>query len=711
MKLTRWMGILLFACLSVTPLYALTDDDTAKAKAPSATASATDDTSKTKDGGDSSTNKNSSSSPAPAPNAKVAALLDVLVKKGILAPAEASQIRNASPDAELQLLVDALNRKGILSAADLTAVADSGAAPATSSAAAPAGPTFVASAVPPNTAAVSASSSEVQQQGQNPTPRNPQPQTQAAGTEPVSSRPAVPGVVPAVVPIRALPIDPPTKDGLVAAFKAGAVKVTPYGFIKASAAHDSSSPNGDDFPFVGLFLSSTSLLNTGPTKDPEFHLKARSTRFGANFEWPDPSPKLVVTGRVEGDFEGNFSEVDNRDVTSLRSNALQLRLAYVRLDFAANDKTDLFFEGGQDWAIFSSTVLPNLFETTFLGAFYGTIYDRSPQFRFGTTYKISEWRNLKISPEFALMMPSTGQIEKLGSLGVTGQIGQAEREGADSGKPELESRVVLQFQLDKAPGVASAELFWAGFYSHRESIVTTSNYGTPTKSCLANLVLCDLYQAAFPTGFTTSSKQYGNQAGFQLPTRFATLVGSAYFGGDLRFFLGGQVNSYATDITGLSNPITFATVDGGPLAAAGAATLATVNGTSLVAVAPQKPIRSFGGFLNLGLPVSRWFNADPKGRMGGWQVYLHIGKDQVVHRDLTNPNYAASANTLSPLPLLMGKMFAATLYYKLNPWCTFGTEYSIYATRLAPGVNYTIAGSLSNEWQDHRIEVGPVFTF
>ncbi len=171
--------------------------------------------------------------------------------------------------------------------------------------------------------------------------------------------------------------------------------------------------------------------------------------------------------------------MDNRDVTSIRSNALQLRLAYVRLDYAATDKMDLFFEGGQDWAIFSSTVLPNLFETTFLGAFYGTIYDRSPQFRFGTTYKISEWRNLKISPEIALMMPSTGQIEKLGSLRLAGQIGQAEREGADSGSPELESRVVLQFQLDKAPGVQSAELFWAGFYSHRKSIVTTSNYATP----------------------------------------------------------------------------------------------------------------------------------------------------------------------------------------------------------------------------------------
>ena len=694
MDLKRWMCILLLASVPVAPVFAKADD-TAKAKSTAA-----DDTKTTAQpaSADSKDSKSTASS-TPAPNPKVTALLDVLVAKGILAPAEANTIRGAAPDAEVTLLIEALNRKGLLNAADLAAVGTPEAAPA-------AGPAFVA---PSPSAASNAGAVSVSTDMAPQNPQNPHPETEAAGTEP-RPRNLPPGVVPAVAAIRTLPIDPPKKDGLVAAFHTGAVKVTPYGFIKASAAHDSSSPNGDDFPFVGIFLSSTSILNTGPTKDSEFHLKARSTRFGANFEWPDPSPSLTITGKVEGDYEGNFSEVDNRDVSSIRSNGFQLRLAYVRLDYQFTDKMDLFFQGGQDWAIFSSTVLPNLFETTFLGAYYGTLYERSPQMRFGVTYKLSDWRNIKISPEFAIMMPSTGQIEKLGSLGLQGQIGQAEREGADSGNPELESRVVLQAQVDKAPGVQSAQVFWAGFYSHRKSIVTTSNYGTPTASCLANLVLCDTYEAAFPNGFTTSSKQYGNQIGFQLPTRFATLVGTAYFGGDLRFFFGGQVNSYATDTNLLANPIIFPTVDGGPLAAAGAAVLAT-NGLGAVVVAPQKPIRSFGGFLNLGLPISRWINADPKGRNAGWQVYLHIGKDQVVHRDLTNPNFASDANTLSPLPLLMGKMFAATLYYKLNPWCTFGTEYSVYASRLAPGLDYIIAGQAGNEWQDHRIEFGPVFTF
>ena len=122
--------------------------------------------------------------------------------------------------------------------------------------------------------------------------------------------------------------------------------------------------------------------------------------------------------------------------------------------------------------------------------------------------------------------------------------------------------------------------------------------------------------------------------------------------------------------------------------------------------------------MNLGLPLSRWFNADPKGHNAGWQLYLHAGKDQVVHRDLLNPSGGINAaNVLSPLPLRMGKLTAVTLYYKLNPYVSFGFEQSIYATRLDPQYsigglgNYVIAGKVSNEWQDHRTEFGPIFTF
>ena len=64
--------------------------------------------------------------------------------------------------------------------------------------------------------------------------------------------------MPAIVPLRVLPLDPPVKDGLIPGFKLGAVEVTPFGFIKATVSRDSSAPNGDDFPFPGIFLNSSS---------------------------------------------------------------------------------------------------------------------------------------------------------------------------------------------------------------------------------------------------------------------------------------------------------------------------------------------------------------------------------------------------------------------------------------------------------------------
>ncbi len=520
-----------------------------------------------------------------------------------------------------------------------------------------------------------------------------------------------PTFVQATAPVRVLPVDPPKRDGLVPAFRIGAIRVTPYGFIKMTVINDTSNPNGDDFPFPGIFLTSTQPFNAGPNGSPEVHVKARSTRFGSNFEWPDMSKKLILTGRIEGDFEGNFSEVDNRDVSSIRSNQPQLRLAWARMDYRYSDKTDVFLKGGQDWTLFGSTALPNLLETTFLGAFDGSVYTRSPQLTIGAVQDLGTSRHVKFLPEVGVMMPSTGQILKLGSLGLAAQLGEGEREGADSDRPEFEGRAVIQFQLDKAPGVAPAQLIVSGFEGKRTSIVTNASTVVGGGIEPAN------YADAFPNGFTTSSQMYGGQIAAQLPTRWFTVTVSAYRGGDLRFYFGGQINSYATDINGLSNPVSFTTLDGGPLAAAGMATLAT-NAAGTVVIAPQRPIRSFGGFAELGLPLSRWFNASPTGHNAGWQAFLHVGKDQVVHRDLTNPSYAASVNTLSPLPLLMGKMAAVTLFYKFNTWCQFGFEQSVYATRLAPRLDLYVIGTnpsggprFSNEWQDHRTEFGPIFTF
>ena len=642
--------------------------------------------------------------------ANVTALLGVLVMKGVLAPAEANAIRNAAPEAEFQLLVKALARKGVVSAADLTA-----GSPSTSSA--PILNSHEGSGAPATAEAASSNAS----------PAAAAPQVAHA---PKEAKPS-PSVVAAIAPLRVLPVDPPVKDGLKAAFSMGHVKMTPYGFLKATGVYDTSNPNGDDMPFPGLFLSTPQVFSTGPTKDPEFHLKARSSRIGANFEFGDLSPKITITGRIEGDFEGNFSEVDNRDVSSIRSSMFSFRQAWGRLDYAASDKTDIYFEGGQDWTLFGSSALPNLLETTALGYWYGDVYERSPQFQFGLVQKLGGDRNVKLSPTFAIMMPSSSQIEKLGTLGLQGQIAQAEREGADSGRPELEGRVALQFQLDKAPAVAPAQIIVSGVDGRRTSVVPNSSYCTSATTCGAGLTPAN-YVAAFPNGFTVSSNIYGLQGAVQLPTRWFTLVASIYRGGDLRFFFGGQVNSYATDTSGLSNIVGgtnaggtgynagFATLDGGPLVAAGGAVLgcnvnvatAALCPTSNVAIAPQRAIRAYGGFINLGLPLSRWFNANPKGHNAGWQLYLHAGKDQVNHHDLDYAGYSGNANTLAPLPLSMGKLVAVTMYYKFNPNVTFAFEQSIYATRFKDGLPlYEIAGQPSNEWQDHRTEFGPIFTF
>jgi hypothetical protein len=646
--------------------------------------------------------------------ANLTALLDALLKKGVLTPSEVSAIRAAAPEAELQLLIEALTRKGLLNAADLAA------APA---------------ATPPPSAGVKPASK----------PQSaPVPQPELAELKP----PAV-SAVPAIVPVRVLAFDAPKSGGL-AGLKVGPVTFTPYGFIKGTAEQDSSSPNGDDFPIpAGLMLLPGS--NTGPNADPEFHMKARQSRMGVNLEWPSISKKMVLTGRFEADFEGNFNESDNADVTSIRNPNLRLRLAYARVDYSATERTSLFFVGGQDWTLFGSKALPNLLDTTWNAADYGAIYNRSPQFRFGVVQKLGQAaRDFKISPEFAIMMPSSGQVEKLTfctlaaldcppavapTAGFLSQVGEAERQGADSDRPELNAGLTFQFRLDKAPAVAPAQIFWTAMYGRRSSIVPNTSE--------------DLIGDEYPTalvagtplakGFTASSTMYGNQIAAQLPTRWFTFVLSGYRGGDMRQELGGQLTTNYTDTTHLF-AIPLVNANGGSPASfflgtgmdnvAGTLSGFAVLGCSVnpgkgkctsseVVVAPEHGVRAYGGFAELGLPLSRWFNANPKGYNAGWQLYVHAGKDQLVHKDAAmqlglldgaGPNQTGQG---LGIPMIGSEFIGATLYYKINQWCTFGLEPTHYGSRAIPelGKFWTIAAKPSRIWQDQRVEFGPVFTF
>ncbi|HSE25638.1 MAG TPA: hypothetical protein VLB68_28495 [Pyrinomonadaceae bacterium] len=461
---------------------------------------------------------------------------------------------------------------------------------------------------------------------------------------PVASK-IEPAVIAAVAPIRLLPIDTPARGGLVPDVKLGSgARIKPYGYFKTSVIHDSSSPQGNDFPLPLL------AADTGPNGSPEFHLKARALRLGVNFEWLDPAPKTVLTARFEMDFEGDFTRVNNRNVSSVRSSQPSIRLAWARIDRHFNDRFSAFALFGQDWAPFASSTLPNTIENTnFGGIGYGAIYERVPQVRTGFNYNLGGERSWKIAPEIALTFPAFGDLP----TNVADQLGFGERQGADSNRPGVQGRVVLQWQLDPAEGVSPAEFIVSFEHARRTAIVTAA--GVPAQ-----------FSSAFPGGAEVKSSSNGYSAEVQLPTRYVTLAGKYYAGSDLRFFLGGQLLSTYNDTAGLSSTVTVPSIDG-----ASNVVFGLENGVPTIA--PQRPARAQGGFAQLGFPLSRLFNADPKGRNSGWSAFLYYGFDEALQRD---------ARRFSPV---RGRsdLFSGNIQYKLNNWVTFAFEEGYYRTRAA----------------------------
>ena len=248
------------------------------------------------------------------------------------------------------------------------------------------------------------------------------------------------------------------------------------------------------------------------------------------------SKNLTLTGKMKK-FEGNFSEVDNRDVSSIRSNEPQLRLAYVRLDYHASDAFDVFFLGGQDWTLFGSGALENIVETTFNGAFWASA---TPQMRGGFIWTLDKAHHVNLEPQFGIMMPSTGQILKLGTLGLAGQLGQGEREGANYDRPEQEGRVALSCPTRPCQGCRPSSIAPLDSIpdAHRSlTICSAVGSSAPYGTLCATTNYCN----TFPNGFEVSSNQWGEQIVAQIPTRWFTVVASAYQGADLRFYFGGQI--------------------------------------------------------------------------------------------------------------------------------------------------------------------------
>ena len=568
-------------------------------------------------------------------------LVRVLVTKGVLTVEEARLITvNASPAEQRDRLATLLRDKGIISPTEFEAVR----------AVAPAANTGFAT-------------------------MNADYKTTVPESPKAQPKPTPPPVIAAVAPVRLLGIDAPKREGLIPDIKLGTgARLKLYGIFKTSIIHDSSSPQGNDFPLPLL------AADTGPNNSPEFHLRARGLRLGANFEWIDPAPKITLTGKIEFDFEGDFTRVNNRNITSIRSSQPSLRLAWVRIDRRFNDNDSAFVLFGQDWSPFVSSTMPNMIENTnFGGIGYGAAYTRIPQARFGFNHKFGGSRGFRFGPEIAIVLPAFGDLPS----DVANQLAFGERQGVDSQQPGVQGRTVFQWQLDKAANVSPAQFIVSFEHARRRAIVTATNVPAA-------------FRAAFPSGAEVGSSSNGFSVETQLPTHFVTVVGKYYNGSDLRFFLAGQLLSNFNDTAGLTGTATAASIDG-----ASTVVFGLRNGVPVVA--PQRPVRAQGGFVQLGFPLSRIFNADPKGRNAGWTAYLYYGDDQVAARDARRFGARGDRSDL----------FSGNIQYKWNQWVTFAYEQGYYRTRadFRTGLMPLFRGVPSFTTHNVRSEFAAIFTF
>ena len=568
-------------------------------------------------------------------------LVRVLVTKGVLTTEEARAITvNASPAEQRDRLATLLRDKGVISAGEFEAVR---------------------TVAPTENVALKTMKADY---------RSSAPEKPA-----VAPQPSPPTVIAAVAPVRLLGIDTPKRDGLIPDIKLGTgARLKLYGIFKTSLIHDSSSPQGNDFPLPLL------AADTGPNNSPEFHLRARGLRLGANFEWLDPAPKITLTGKIEFDFEGDFTRVNNRNISSIRSSQPSIRLAWVRIDRRFNDKMSAFALFGQDWAPFVSSTMPNMIENTnFGGLGYGAAYTRIPQARFGFNHKFGGSRDFRFGPEFAIVLPAFGDLP----TEVANQLAFGERQGSDSQQPGVQGRAVLQWQLDTAANVSPAQFIVSFEHARRRAIVTAANVPAA-------------FRTAFPSGAEVGSSSNGLSVEMQLPTHFVTVVGKYYDGSDLRFFFAGQLLSNFNDTAGLTGTATATSIDG-----ASTVVFGLLNGAQVVA--PQRPVRGQGGFIQFGFPLSRIFNADPKGRNAGWTAYIYYGDDQATARDARRFGARGARSDL----------FSGNIQYKWNQWVTFAYEQGYYRTRAdnRAGILPLFRGIPSFTTHNIRSEFAAIFTF
>ncbi len=238
---------------------------------------------------------------------------------------------------------------------------------------------------------------------------------------------------------------------------------------------------------------------------------------------------------------------------------------------------------------------------------------------------------------------------------VADQLGYGEKQGADSGRPEIQTRLVLQWQLDKAPGVAPAQFIVSGVQGNRKAWVRASD--VPLCSNTDVLVCPDpkVFQKAFPQGAERQSNRAGWTGEIQLPTRYVTVLGKFWSGSDLRWYFVGALDSNFNDTAGMTKRCgtdTEATFCSGSSNDGASTVLFGLNSAGTPVIAPQRPVRAIGGFLDLAFPLGRIFGADPAGRNAGWQVNFHYAFDQAKTSDVLHLGNQRSKNDLAAATLV-----------------------------------------------------------
>jgi len=518
--------------------------------------------------------------------------------------------------------------------------------------------------------------------------------------------PEGPKVIPAVTPVRVLPIDVPKQSGLIPDIKLGSgASVKLYGFFKASAVSDTASSGGatfgsNDFPLPLLIGG-----DTGPTGDPQVHIKARSFRIGSQFEWVPKDSDLVLSGKVEADYEGDFTNANSVNISSPR-------LAWARLDTKLGGTLPWFAEFGQDWALYSSS-LPNIYETTGTAIGMGALWERVPMFKTGVQFHSGD---LKIQPEFAIVLPVAGS----GGLTDEQRARFGDRAGAESNQPALESRIVFQFPLSQNwQGVAPAQLIVSGHHARMNEIIPAANLPntavTGAIGCAKPLAGggCSV-QGFFPTGAQAGNPQNIWTAEAQLPTPWVTWVTKFYKGDDMRFPFAGQLNDVFVDrnggatafsgtvaATGLGDSFTNRAIPFVCLGGTGAGATLNCNGNPIT-VASLRPVRGQGGFSELSFPLSRIFHADPTSHNAGWSLHLMYGTDRANAADTRRPGGNGLVRT---------DLDTASLTYKVNSWMSIIHEVSYIDTRAANRGGKLFRGLPATQAHSWRNEFGTIFTF